>query len=101
MNTFTQSAPSVVSMSFQNFVQHWDEENRIAHSQIPLFNPELTKCFNISQKAYFAKLFYHARGHFQDFLWFMGSHAPDARQKKKFLDNIDEEFSGHCTSHDQ
>ncbi len=46
------------------------------------------------------KLFYHARGHFHDFLWYVGNFAPDHKQRQKVLANIAEEF-GSSKSHEQ
>ncbi|MBI2584117.1 MAG: iron-containing redox enzyme family protein [Candidatus Aenigmarchaeota archaeon] len=82
------------------FLQEWDVRMKDAYKQIPLFNLEMTKNWSDAQKTFFAKAFYHARGHFHDFLWFMGNHAPDATAKRIVIDNISEEF-GIAKSHEQ
>lgn len=81
-------------MTLPEFLITWDERNLAAHRGIDLFDPEKSKILTVEQRIYFAKIFYHACGHFHDFLWFMGSHAPSVAQKKKIIDNITEEFGG-------
>lgn len=86
--------------TLQEYLVQWDERNRIAHRSIALFDPEKTSRWSQSQKVTFAKLFYHARGHFYDFLWYMGNFAPNIVQRKKIIANITEEF-GSAKSHEQ
>ncbi len=87
-------------MTLPEFLTSWDERNLAAHCEIDLFQPEKSGQLTREQRIYFAKIFYHARGHFHDFLWFMGSHAPNHAQKKKIIDNITEEFGG-SRSHEE
>ncbi len=80
-----------------DFLQEWDAYNNVAHKKIPLFLPSaLTKI----QQQYFARLLYHARGHFSEFLWVLGSLASTPEDKKLILQNIGEEFGGSQPSHE-
>lgn len=88
-------------MTLEEFLENWDAQNRAFHKQIPLFNPELSKNLSKEQQRYFARVFYHLRGHFHDFLWYMGNHAPDTESKKVILDNIAEEFGSNGRSHER
>ena len=45
--------------------------------------------------------FFHARGHFHDFLWYVGNHATDKETKDIVLKNIAEELNGAAMSHEQ
>lgn len=86
--------------TLSSYLQEWDAKNRETHRSIPLFDPEQTRNWSSEQKIFFVKLFYHARGHFHDFLWYMGNFAPDHKQRQKVLANIAEEF-GSAKSHEQ
>jgi len=88
-------------MSLKNFIEDWDAQYKIEASNIPLFKPELTANWTKEQQALFANVFYHARGHFHDFLWYVGSHADDKETKDIVLKNISEEFNGSARSHEQ
>jgi hypothetical protein len=89
------------SIQFKNFLNQWDAEYKEQIEKIPLFNTQLTSEFNETQKHYFVKAFYHIRGHFHDFLWYMGNHAPDVETKRIIVNNIAEEFGGKYGSHEQ
>lgn len=86
--------------TLSSYLQNWDVRNRETHRSIALFDPKLTATWSSEQKISFVKLFYHARGHFHDFLWYMGNFAPDHKQRQKVLANIAEEF-GSARSHEQ
>ena len=105
---FTPSSTSVItahgnekaSIQFQNFLHGWDNDYKNNISKINLFNENLTCSLPQQKKIYFVKAFYHIRGHFHDFLWYMGNHAPDTKIKKIILGNIGEEFGGNYGSHE-
>ncbi|MGB4191802.1 MAG: iron-containing redox enzyme family protein [Rickettsiales bacterium] len=88
-------------MKLDDFLKDWDKEYNKQVLAIPLFNSELTSQWNSKQKTMFAHVFYHARGHFHDFLWYVGSHADDKETKDIVLKNISEEFNGSAKSHEQ
>ncbi|MBA3537165.1 MAG: iron-containing redox enzyme family protein [Tatlockia sp.] len=89
------------SITFEEFITNWDlaYEREIQH--IKLFNEQYNCTLSEKQKAYFVKAFYHIRGHFHDFLWFMGNIAPDIQIKEIIINNIAEEFGGNYGSHEK
>jgi len=88
-------------VDLDEFIVLWDKEYLDKLKKIPLFQTDLTSQWNESQKASFAKIFYHLRGHFHDFLWYVGNHAEDKETKDVILKNIAEELNGSARSHEQ
>lgn len=86
---------------FDDFLLKWDEEVVGLSSEVRLFNPDVASSLSLSQKQKFIKVFYHLRGHFHDFLWYMGNTAEKAEDKKVIVANIMEEFGGGRKSHEQ
>ena len=86
--------------SLYEFVNQWSQSYQNEMKKIPLFNTAKTQQWTQEQKSYFAKVFYHARGHFHDFLWYMGNIAPDKTSKNIILQNLSEEFGGSGRSHE-
>lgn len=87
--------------SLHEFLLEWDDAYRESVSDIPLFNKETGLNWSVKQKKTFCKIFYHARGHLSDFLWYMGNIAPDIKSKQLVLYNYKEEFGGYSPSHEQ
>lgn len=85
-------------MNLQRFIQDW----RHAYTQqvltLPLFNE---RKWHDDEIIKFILLFYHARGHFDRFLWVVGSLAETWEQKRVVLANIEDEFGGNGRSHEQ
>ncbi len=101
----TKEAPVTSNMPFQlnglyEFVSQWVSDYEQKIKMIPLFQAELTQQWTLDQKVHFAKVFYHIRGHFHDFLWHMGNHAPNKAAKNIILQNLAEEFGGSGRSHE-
>ena len=88
-------------IEFQRFLKNWDFNYTSQISKIDLFNPTITAQYRDEQIKYFVKIFYHSRGHFKDFLWHLGNHAPNKVLKDIILKNIEEEFNGDYISHEQ
>ncbi|MBI2148881.1 iron-containing redox enzyme family protein [Candidatus Woesearchaeota archaeon] len=86
--------------NLKQFLEQWDMMVSKNYKEIKLFNPEFTTNITIDQMKHFFKVFYHLRGHFHDFLWYMGNNAPDENSKDIILDNLKEEF-GKNRSHEQ
>lgn len=86
---------------FSNYLQDWDRNYSYEIKKIDLFNPLLTSQWTQEQKIYFTKVFYHARGHFHDFLWVLGNFSNSKETKDIILKNISEEFNGSAQSHEQ
>lgn len=100
LSSKTRNLKSEANIQFENFLNDWDDNYKNNINKINLFNENLTRSFPQQKKAYFVKAFYHIRGHFHDFLWYMGNHAPTSTVKKIILSNIGEEFGGNYGSHE-
>jgi len=83
------------------FLKKWEDDYIEATSHNPLFNLTKVSALTHGQKKFFVRAFYHARGNFYKFLWFMGSLAPSKEFKDVILANIEEEFGGSRKSHEQ
>lgn len=93
--------PCLGKKELLHFLYKWDHDYSSSLKKIDLFNPLLTSQWTQAQKTYFARLFYHVRGHFHDFLWFLGNHASSKLIKDIILTNIAEEFNSSAKSHEQ
>jgi hypothetical protein len=82
-----------VQRSLEEFVTPWLQDYRQSASSVELFAPEKIKALSLTQRAFLAKAFYHVRGHFHDFLWFIGNRSTPA-VKRLILENLEEEFGG-------
>jgi len=69
--------------------------------KLPFFAEDFATSLTPEQKKMFIKIFYHARGKFHDFLWYVGSNTQNAKVKKLVLQNISEEFNGSAASHEE
>ena len=97
-----EGGKNVFTLSFQEYLDNWDKNYRAAVEKLPVFNnPKVVAEWPLARKKFFVKLLYHARGHFSDFLWYMGNVAPSKKEKDLVLHNFSEEFGGHAPSHEQ
>jgi hypothetical protein len=87
-------------LSMQNFLTEWDTQYKKSISEVPLFNTTPNTVWSPEKKQFFCKLFYHARGHLSDFLWYLGNIAPNLECKELILYNYREEFGGYSPSHE-
>ncbi|MDF1761555.1 MAG: iron-containing redox enzyme family protein [Coxiellaceae bacterium] len=85
----------------QEYLHNWDAEYKEKMSHIDIFDSAVTSQYSNEQLQYFVKIFYHSRGHFKDFLWHLGNYAPSKNIKDIILKNIEEEFNGEHSSHEQ
>lgn len=85
--------------SLNEFVADWLQSYGEAVQAVNLFNPELTRSLSDGQKMFFAKAFYHVRGHCNDFFWFVANHGT-YEMKQLILDNHAEEFGHQGKSHE-
>ena len=83
-----------------HFLDQWDQCYQEKVTAIPLFQPDVTQHWQVSQQQQFARLFYHVRGHFYKFLWLLGNESPNCQEKEKIIDNIREEFGQNGLSMD-
>lgn len=87
--------------NLENFLQQWEEKYVAQVRNMQLFDSSYSKTWSMEQKQHFARVFYHARGHFQDFVWYIGNHSIDKTTKDVILKNIAEELNGAARSHEQ
>ena len=92
---------SDVYHSLDSYLTEWDENYARDVSKISLFDPKRTAQWTTTQQKHFVKTFYHVRGHFHCFLWFMGNFAPDEAGKNMILKNIIDELGGRALSHEK
>lgn len=91
---------NTTTQSLSEFVQDWTTQYQQQAQSLKLFTPNSID-WSTHNRAKFAKLFYHIRGHYYQFLWYVGSTAPSWDYKKIVLDNTTEEFGKGSKSHDQ
>lgn len=87
--------------SLQDFLGLWDANYNEKIREIDIFKPGAAAKYSSEQLQYFVKIFYHSRGHFKDFLWYLGNHSPSKTIKDIVLQNIEEEFNGDYPSHEE
>ncbi|AHE67287.1 iron-containing redox enzyme family protein [Legionella oakridgensis] len=67
-----------------------------------MFNQAITSAWDNERKKYFAAVFYHLRGYFIDFMWYVANFTNDEEIKDIILKNIQEELgSKGRASHEQ
>lgn len=71
-------------------------------SMLPIFNSQTTGAWNDNQRKYFAAVFYHLRGHFINFMWYVANFSSDELTKAVIMNNIHEELGlGNRFSHER
>lgn len=68
---------------------------------IPIFDNIKIKSLCTEQRKLFAKTFYHIRGHFHNFLWYIGNFTNNKSFKKIVVDNIADELNYEGYSHEK
>ncbi len=86
--------------TFKYFLNDWEADYNAKAALIPIFTDDYAANWSNTQKQSFAAYFYHIRGHFVDFLWFLGNQAPERRYKEIVLKNIADELSLDSRSHE-
>ena len=87
--------------TLNHYLFEWDKTYNDQIQTVELFDTNQVKLWTDQQKKSFVSVFYHLRGHFSDFLWYMGSFAPNESAKKLIIRNIMDEFNYQGYSHDQ
>lgn len=82
------------------WIADWEKRTSDGYKDVPLFQDGVAQKLTLAQKQAFVRIFYHLRGHFHDFLWYLGNTAPNGDVKKTIIDNIMEEFGGGRRSHE-
>lgn len=90
-----------MSNSLKTFIENWSQAYALKSSKLQIFDTEASSCWTLTQKQRFVRHFYHARGHFHDFLWHLGNHTNSKDVKDVILQNIAEELNFNARSHEQ
>ncbi|MDI9819837.1 MULTISPECIES: iron-containing redox enzyme family protein [unclassified Legionella] len=77
--------------AFEEFLSMTDAGYRHQLAQIALFDKK-TIFWDEERKKKFAAIFYHLRGHFINFMWYLANFSPDPYTKKIVMENIHEEL---------
>src|SRR5712664_49175 len=75
-----------------DYLNKWDKEYTQEARVIGLFDGSSPRGWSTAQKKFFARVFYHSRGHFYDFLWHLANIAPSKEYKDVVIANITDEF---------
>ena len=97
----TADVTNMDAQELKQFLKKWENTYKAGLADVLLFSPGVGSTLSNQQKQHFAKAFYHIRGHFHNFLWYMGNHAPNQAAREIILSNIAEEFGGDRCSHEQ
>ncbi len=89
------------SQTLDAFLLKSDFDYKEALTSIALFDPEMTSEWTDFQRHYFASIFYHLRGHFINFAWYIANFSTHEYTKNIILNNIQEELgTGNRFSHE-
>src|SRR6187397_1017655 len=88
------------SVTLNHFLLKSDLDYQQSLSSISLFDPKMTREWNNRQKQYFASIFYHLRGHFINFAWYIANFSTNEHTKNIIVNNIQEELGGNRFSHE-
>lgn len=87
---------------FKQYLYSIDTDYRQKILLIDLFNVDKTAGLSDLQKTEFAAIFYHIRGHFIDFMWYLANFSTEQTIKDIILLNINEEIGvGNKLSHEK
>lgn len=101
LKEFTLTTNEIDICKLHQFLNMWDENYKKRINRINLFNQNLIRAWDDTQKKLFVKLLYHQRAHFGEVLWYMGNIAPSYAAKEMILENIRDEFGKHGISHEE
>lgn len=83
------------------YLEQIDNRYLASTQKIDLFNPEFSLQWTKQRKEAFAGVFYHLRGHFVNFMWYVANFTSNSAIKQMILDNYAEELGlEHNKSHE-
>jgi len=77
---------------FRDFIHSKDSVYREQIGSLILFRPDATRAWSNSDKQRFASVFYHIRGYFIDFMWYIANFTDNEAVKAIIMDNMREEL---------
>ncbi|MEM1312445.1 MAG: iron-containing redox enzyme family protein [Patescibacteria group bacterium] len=86
-------------LTLNKLIEHKISNYELKIKNIRLFHKDST--LSLAQAKKFVLAFYHARGHFYKFLWILGCFALNNNYKEVVVNNLEEEFGGRASSHEQ
>lgn len=97
--------PEKISANIPETLNHFlvktDQEYQEELSSLALFNVAMTREWSDHQKQSFAAIFYHLRGHFINFAWYIANFTTNENTKTLILNNMKEELGvGSRFSHE-
>lgn len=96
------ATPITISTDFKQFLEPLDSQYQEKLKSLALFDASIASGWTTAQKKTFATVFYHIRGYFIDFMWFVANHSSNYAVKTTVLENIAEELGGpNQCSHEQ
>jgi Iron-containing redox enzyme len=90
----------IIMQTLSQFITNWSKDYQAKATKLKLFQPGFAASLSKKQKQGFVLTFYHIRGTFYKFLWYIGSIAKSKPYKDIILKNISEEF-GQTLSHEE
>jgi hypothetical protein len=87
-------------LEFNKYIKEWDNSYQSTVQSLDIFSDNYVNNWTMKQKKEFVRVFYHARGHFINFLWFLGNFTDNADIKNIVISNITEELNGTAKSHE-
>lgn len=88
MEKFNDGMPTDLA----NYLENRDKIYQRDLKKIDLFDPKKTATWSFEQKQKFAGAFYHVRGHFIQFMWYIANFSTDPGFKAVIVENIQEEL---------
>lgn len=82
----------VQETTFDHFLKNKDYQYLSDLKNIKLFQSSQPIMLTAAQKQTFAAVFYHLRGHFINFMWYISNFSTDSKVKDIILSNIKEEL---------
>lgn len=88
--------------SLNHFLFQSDLDYKNSLKSIRLFHPEYATLWDDNLKKMFASIFYHLRGHFINFAWYIANFSDNDAAKQVIIKNIHEEIGiGNRFSHEK
>ena len=93
---------SRISTQLTSYLTAVDEQYNQSMKSLKLFHAESRKAWSSKEIRQFAAMFYHIRGYFIDFMWYLANFNSNKCFKQIILDNIGEEIGINAPfSHEQ
>lgn len=82
----------MTNLTLTEFLNNSDTHYLNSIKSLSLFQGDQTSAWTVEQKKHFAAVFYHLRGHFINFAWYVGNFCTNNEFKKTIISNLEEEL---------